>query len=79
MMARMTLKLPKLAVSMQEGTVVEWLAADGSAVANGQPIYVVESEKTSTEIVSPFDGTISHMVSAGQTIPVGTPIAEIVS
>lgn len=78
-MARMTLKLPKLAVSMQEGTLVEWLAADGSTIATGQPLYVIESEKASTEIASPFAGTIRHLVSAGDSIPVGTPIAEVVS
>ncbi len=76
-MARMTLKLPKLAVSMQEGTVVEWLVADGSPVVVGQPIYVVESEKTSSEIESPFAGTLTIIGEIGTAYPVGTPIAHI--
>lgn len=76
-MATMTLKLPKLAVSMQNGTLVEWLVASGATVAQGQPIYVIETEKTSTEVQSPFAGTITTVAELGHTYPVGTPIAQI--
>ncbi len=76
-MAKMTLKLPKLAVSMQHGTLVEWLVESGATVAQGQPIYVLETEKTSTEVQSPFAGTITTVAELGQTYPVGAPIAEI--
>ncbi|MEO7240486.1 MAG: lipoyl domain-containing protein [Sphingomicrobium sp.] len=76
-MAKMILKLPKLAVSMQHGTLVEWLVASGSTVAQGQPIYVIETEKTSTEVQSPFAGTITTVAELGHSYPVGTPIAEI--
>lgn len=76
-MAKMTLKLPKLAVSMQNGTLVEWLVKSGATVVQGQPIYVLETEKTSTEIQSPFAGTITTVAELGQTYPVGAPIAEI--
>ncbi len=76
-MAKMTLKLPKLAVSMQEGTLIEWLVASGDTVAQGQPLYVIETEKTSTEIESPFPGRIVTIGVTGESYPVGTPIAEI--
>ena len=61
MRAKMTLKLPKLAVSMREG----------------QPLYVIETEKTSTEVPSPFAGIITTSAQSGDTYPVGTPIAQI--
>lgn len=76
-MAKMTLKLPKLAVSMREGTLIEWLVATGDTVAQGQPIYVIETEKTSTEVESPFAGTITTLVATDETYPVGTAIAQI--
>jgi glutaconyl-CoA/methylmalonyl-CoA decarboxylase subunit gamma len=76
-MAKMTLKLPKMAVSMQTGTVVEWLVASGDTITVGQPIYVVETEKTSSEIESPFAGTITTLAELGTSYPVGTPVAEI--
>lgn len=76
-MARMTLKLPKLAVSMQSGTLVEWLVTSEETVVVGQPIYAVETEKTSTEVASPFAGRIVIIGQIGEEYPVGTPIAEI--
>jgi glutaconyl-CoA/methylmalonyl-CoA decarboxylase subunit gamma len=75
----MTLKLPKMAVSMQEGTLVEWLVNNGDQVAVGQPLYVVETEKTSSEVDSPFAGEITIIGEIGKTYTVGTPIAEIVT
>ena len=78
-MATMILKLPKLAVSMQDGTLVEWLVASGDAVTVGQPIYAIETEKTSTEVPSPFAGTITTIGVIGESYKVGTPIAEIVT
>lgn len=73
----MTLKLPKGAVSMQEGTIVEWMVVAGDAVAIGQPIYAVETEKTTLEIESPFAGIITPLVETGETLPVGARVATI--
>lgn len=78
-MARITLKLPKLAVSMQEGTIVEWHVAAGDRVAIGQRLYTIETEKTSFEVESPFAGTLTPLAAAGETLKVGTPIAEILT
>ena len=43
-MAKITLKIPKLAVSMQEGTILEWFVATGDTIERGQKIYSIESE-----------------------------------
>lgn len=76
-MAKMTLKMPKGAVSMQEGTIVEWKVKDGDQIAVGDHIYDVETEKSTIEIESPFEGTIKILANVGETLPVGHPIAEI--
>jgi len=76
-MASMTLKMPKLAVSMQEGTLVEWLVSAGDTVLLGQLIYAIETEKTTFEVESPFGGTITPIAQEGETYAVGTPIAKI--
>lgn len=76
-MAKMTLKIPKLGVSMQEGTIVEWFVASGDSIALGQKIYAIESEKTSFEVESPFAGTITVLGAVGEALKVGTPVAEI--
>jgi pyruvate/2-oxoglutarate dehydrogenase complex dihydrolipoamide acyltransferase (E2) component len=76
-MAKMTLKVPKAAVSMQEGTIVKWLVAEGADVALGQTIYELETEKTTMEVESPFAGVIKLIGVPGTTYKVGEPIAEI--
>jgi glutaconyl-CoA/methylmalonyl-CoA decarboxylase subunit gamma len=78
-MAKMTLKLPKLAVSMQEGTITEWFVTSGDSVELGQKIYAVETEKTTFEVESPFAGTITVLGVIGEVTPIGTPIAEIIA
>ena len=63
---------------MQEGTIVEWFVEDGAQVALGQPIYAIETEKTTLEIECPFEGMFKRLGKAGVTYKVGDPIAEIV-
>ncbi len=74
----MTLTLPKLEMSMVEGTIAEWVAADGSAVTEGQVIYVLETDKTARDIEAPVSGTLVHKAAAGETYEVGFEIGEIV-
>jgi pyruvate/2-oxoglutarate dehydrogenase complex dihydrolipoamide acyltransferase (E2) component len=71
------LKIPKAAVSMREGTLTEWLVADGQQVAEGQPIYVLELEKSTMDVESPASGVLKHIGSAGTTYKVGDVIGEI--
>ena len=37
-----TLRIPKAAVSMREGTLVAWLVPDGAIVGEGDPLYTLE-------------------------------------
>ncbi|MGQ3178717.1 MAG: lipoyl domain-containing protein [Blastomonas fulva] len=76
-MAKITLKVPKGAVSMQNGTIVEWFVSAGDVVSVGQLIYAIETEKTTIEVESPFPGTITPIAEQGQTLPVGAPVATI--
>jgi len=76
-MAKMTLKIPKGAVSMQTGTIVDWKVSNGDSVDVGQHLYDIETEKTTMEVESPFAGVITILEAEGNTLPVGHPIAEI--
>ena len=71
------LRLPKLALAMTEGTLVEWLVSDGDAVVDGQPIYVVETDKVETEVPAAVAGTVHRGAEAGGTYPVGTQLGWI--
>lgn len=72
-----TLKIPKAAVSMQEGTLTEWLVAEGELVVEGQPIYVLEIEKSTMDVEAPATGVLRHIGVAGTTYKVGEVIGEI--
>jgi pyruvate/2-oxoglutarate dehydrogenase complex dihydrolipoamide acyltransferase (E2) component len=72
-----TLKIPKAAVSMQEGTITEWLVADGTVVSEGQPIYVLELEKSSMDVESPAAGVLRQIGTAGTMYKVGDVVGEI--
>lgn len=69
--------LPKLNFSMAEGTVAEWLIADGGSVTEGQMLYVLESEKATQDIESPASGTLRIKVPAGEQHPCGTVLGVI--
>ena len=69
--------LPKLGFSMNEGLVSEWLVADGATIAAGQPIFVIESEKSSNEVEAAGAGVLRILKPANETFAVGTVLAII--
>ena len=71
------LRIPKAAVSMQDGTLVDWLVADGGQVTEGQPLYNLEIEKSTMEVEAPAAGTLKQIGKAGETYQVGDTIGEI--
>ena len=69
--------LPKLGFSMNEGVLVEWLVADGAPVREGEPLFLLESDKSTQEVDAPASGTLKIIVPAGETYDVGTVIGEL--
>ncbi|ETI64254.1 dihydrolipoamide acyltransferase [Sphingobium sp. C100] len=69
--------LPKLGFSMTEGTLSEWLVADGGEAVEGQPLYTLESDKSAQEVESPASGTLRVVKAIGETYEVGTVLAII--
>jgi pyruvate/2-oxoglutarate dehydrogenase complex dihydrolipoamide acyltransferase (E2) component len=71
------INVPKLGVSMTEGTIVEWLVADGDSITEGQPIYIIETDKVENEVEATASGTVRIAGEEGETYPVGETIGEI--
>ena len=71
------ISIPKLGVSMTEGTLVEWLVADGDTVAVGDILYRVETDKVENEIEAPSAGVVRITGEEGETYEVGTQIGLI--
>ncbi len=72
------LTIPKLEMSMSEGTLAEWMVESGEHVNEGDVIYTLETDKAAREIEAPASGTLITKVADGTTYPVGTEIGEIV-
>jgi pyruvate/2-oxoglutarate dehydrogenase complex dihydrolipoamide acyltransferase (E2) component len=70
--------LPKIGFSMNEGTLSEWLVADGQAVSEGQALYALESDKSVQEIEAPASGTLKIIAQEGEVYQVGAVLAEII-
>jgi len=67
-----------LGLTMEEGTITEWLKQPGDAVAKEEPLFVVETDKSAVEVGAPASGVLSQIiVQVGQTVPVSAPIAVI--
>jgi len=71
-------RMPKLADTLVEGTVGQWLKQVGQTIDKGEPLASIETDKVTTELTSPFSGTLLEvLVAEGQTVPIDTPIARI--
>ena len=68
---------PKIGFSMEEGTLAEWLVADGDNVTEGQPLYLLESEKSAQEVEAPASGKLKINAAAGQVYKVGEVLGVI--
>jgi pyruvate/2-oxoglutarate dehydrogenase complex dihydrolipoamide acyltransferase (E2) component len=69
--------LPKLGFSMNEGILSEWLVADGASVKEGEPLFALESDKSTNEVESPATGTLKILKETGETYEVGTVLGII--
>lgn len=71
------IRIPSLGVGMTEGTLVEWLAADGQTVQAGDPLYALETDKSVQEIEATAAGILRIAVQPGEMQQVGDLIGHI--
>ncbi|HYH64105.1 MAG TPA: dihydrolipoamide acetyltransferase family protein [Urbifossiella sp.] len=72
--------VPRLGWNMEEGTFVEWVAADGAAVKPGDVLFRLEGDKAVEEVESLDAGTLRHSPTGprpGDRVKVGDVIAEL--
>ena len=70
--------MPKLGFDMAEGKLGEWLKKAGDTVTQGETILLVETDKASVEVPAFRSGVLLKiLVAAGESVPIGTPIAAI--
>jgi pyruvate dehydrogenase E2 component (dihydrolipoamide acetyltransferase) len=70
--------MPRLSDSMEEGTVTKWLVEVGAEVAKGQPLVEIDTDKATMEYEAETSGTLLEvLVAEGETAPIGAAIARI--
>jgi pyruvate dehydrogenase E2 component (dihydrolipoamide acetyltransferase) len=70
--------MPKLGMTMQEGTIVRWLKKEGEWVEKGEPILEIETDKVVMEVEASASGILAGIsVGPGEVIPVTQTIAYI--
>ncbi|MEI4488731.1 alpha/beta fold hydrolase [Frigidibacter sp. MR17.14] len=73
----LTLTMPRLGETMEEGVIVDWMVAPGQSFKRGEPILELETDKTVVEFPALGDGVLDELLAGpGDRIPVGRPIAR---
>ena len=71
--------MPRMGLTMEEGTLVSWRKAEGQKVNAGEPLFEIETDKSTVEIEADKTGVLGKiLVQVGTTVPVGTVIGILV-
>lgn len=71
--------MPKMGVTMDEGSIGSWLKQEGDEVLEGEPIAEIVTDKTVTELEAPASGILAKILKAeGEDAKITEPIAVII-
>ena len=66
------LDMPQLGLTMEKGTILQWLKAEGEKVEKGQPVVLIQTEKVEYEVEATAAGTLlKQAATEGAELPVG--------
>jgi pyruvate dehydrogenase E2 component (dihydrolipoamide acetyltransferase) len=71
--------MPRLSDSMEEGTILRWLVADGATVARGDEIAEIETDKANMTYEADAAGVFRPVAAEGDALPVGAVIALVLA
>ncbi len=66
--------MPKLGLTMEEGTIVAWLVADGTEVSQGTPVLTIETDKVSSDVEASSSGILHILGEEDETFACGERI-----
>src|SRR4051794_10645227 len=69
--------MPRLNDSMEEGTILRWLRTDGDAIARGDELVEIETDKSTVVYAAEGEGVLQVVAAVGETLPVGAVIARL--
>src|SRR5215216_8361 len=70
-------KVPSVGESVTSGVVSAWHKKSGEFVNEGEPLFALETDKVSTDIVAEKSGVLETKVAEGQEVKIGDVVAVI--
>lgn len=70
-------KVPHVGESVQEAILAEWFKQDGDQVVKDEPLFVIETDKVTLEVVAEVAGVLHITVAEGETAAIGTVVGTI--
>ena len=73
-----SVRIPQLGEGLQEALLVEFIKQPGDQIKRDDPIYVMETDKATTDVESPYDGTlVEWLVEPGTVLEIGAEIGKM--
>jgi pyruvate dehydrogenase E2 component (dihydrolipoamide acetyltransferase) len=72
--------MPALEMAQESGRILRWLKAEGDAVAKGEPLMEIETDKVTVDVEAPADGVLAGIrAEEGDDVPVGQAVAFVLA
>jgi 2-oxoglutarate dehydrogenase E2 component (dihydrolipoamide succinyltransferase) len=71
------IKIPSVGESVQEAVLAEWFKQDGDIVRKDEPLFVIETDKVTLEVVAEMDGVLKILVPAGESVAIGAVVGSL--
>ncbi len=71
------IKIPSVGESVQEAVLAEWFKQNGDTVGKDEPLFVIETDKVTLEVVAEAVGVLTILVQAGETVAIGAVVGSL--
>ncbi len=71
------IKVPSVGESVSEAVLAQWFKQDGDRVRKDEPVFLIETDKVTLEVVAESGGVLKILVPEGETVPIGAVVGNI--
>jgi len=74
---KVDITVPSVGESVNEAILAEWYKSDGAVVRKDEPLFAIETDKVTLEVVAEADGVLSITVQEGETVDIGAVVGTL--
>jgi len=71
------IKVPSVGESVTEALLAQWFKNDGDTVKKDEPLFVIETDKVTLEVVAEADGVLSIKIAEGETVAIDAIVGTL--